>query len=125
MTKQVYRVKKDGRLTKNSDLTLDKEKPIVEEIPANFVDQFVSNRDHTSKNIAKQKPSSVGRQDGLKVTSSDGTGLTGLQTGLIHFARNFGRDQCVTPRSKEMKNKSNFAELLYKYQKISKVKIIG
>ena len=109
MTKQVYRV------------TLDKEKPIVEEIPANFVDQFVSNRDHTSKNIAKQKPSSVGRQDGLKVTSSDGTGLT----GLTHFARNFGRDQCVTPRSKEMKNKSSFAELLYKYRKISKVKIIG
>ena len=25
--KQVYRVKKDGRLNKNSDLTLDKEKP--------------------------------------------------------------------------------------------------
>ena len=122
MTKQVYRVKKDGRLTKNSDLTLDKEKPFVEEIPANFVDQFVSNRDHTSKNIAKQKPSSVGRQDGLKVTSSDGTSL---QTGLIHFARNFGRDQCVTPRSKEMKNKSSFAEFLYKYRKISKVKIIG
>ena len=29
--KQVYRVKKDGRLNKNSDLTLDKEKPVVEE----------------------------------------------------------------------------------------------
>ena len=29
--KQVYRVKKDGRLNKNSDLTLDTEKPIVEE----------------------------------------------------------------------------------------------
>ena len=30
VTKQVYRVKKDGRLTKNSDLTLEKEKPIIE-----------------------------------------------------------------------------------------------
>ena len=29
--KQVYRVKKDGRLNKNSDLTLDKEKLVIEE----------------------------------------------------------------------------------------------
>jgi hypothetical protein len=30
--KQVYRVKNDGRLSKNSDLTLDIEKPIIEKI---------------------------------------------------------------------------------------------
>ena len=60
MTKHVYRVKKDERLTKNSDLTLDKEKPIVEEISASFVDQFIPNTDHTSKNIAEQKSSSAG-----------------------------------------------------------------
>ena len=84
MTKQVYRV------------TLDKEKPIVEEIPANFVDQFVSNRDHTSKNIAEQKLSLAGGQDDLKMTGS-------------------GRSQNVMPRSKEMKKKPSSTELLHKY----------
>ena len=38
--KQVYHVKKDGRLIKNSDLTLDKEKPIVKETSASSVDQM-------------------------------------------------------------------------------------
>jgi len=33
--KQVYRVKRDGRLNKNSDLTLGKEKPVVEEQSVN------------------------------------------------------------------------------------------
>ena len=58
--KQVYRVKRDGRLNKNLDLTLAKEKPVVEEILASFVDPFAPNRDHTSKNIAEQNPSSAG-----------------------------------------------------------------
>ena len=53
--KQVYHVKKDGRLSKNPDLTHDKEKPTVEETSASFVDQIVPNRYHTSKNIAEQK----------------------------------------------------------------------
>ena len=35
--KQVYRVKKDGRLNKNSDLTQDKEKLTVEETSASSV----------------------------------------------------------------------------------------
>ena len=119
MTKHVYRVKKDRRLTKNSDLTVDKEKPIVEEISVSFVDPFVPNIDHTSKNIAEQKSSSAGWQDDLKVTGSDGTGLTGVQTGLISFDRNSHRDQCVTLRSKGTKKKPSFAELLHKYQKIA------
>ena len=62
VTKQVYRVKKDGRLTKNSDLTLDKEKPIVEEISATPVDQIVCNINFASSDIAKQETSSAGGQ---------------------------------------------------------------
>ena len=45
--KQVYRVKKDGRLNKNSDLTQDKEKPTVEETSASSVAQIVPNGDPT------------------------------------------------------------------------------
>ena len=40
MIKQVYRVKKDGRLNKNSDLTHVKEKPTVEEASASSIDQI-------------------------------------------------------------------------------------
>ena len=68
-------------MNKNSDLTLDKEKPIVEKISASLVDPFVPNRDHTSKNIAEQKSSSAGGQVDLKATSSDGTGR--LVVGLL------------------------------------------
>ena len=39
--KQVYRVKRDGRLNKNSDLTLGKEKPVVEEQSVNSIDEIV------------------------------------------------------------------------------------
>ena len=106
-------------MNKNLDLTLGKEKPIVKEISASFVDQFIPNTDHTSKNIAEQKSSSAGWQDDLKVTGSDGTGLTGVQTGLTSFDRNSHRDQCVTLRSKGTKKKPSFAELLHKYQKIA------
>ena len=60
MIKQVYHVKKNGRLTKSSDLTLDKEKPTVEETLANYIDQIVPNGDHTFNNIAEQQSSSAG-----------------------------------------------------------------
>ena len=102
---------------------MDKEKPIVEEISASFVDQFIPNTDHTSKNIVEQKSSSAGGQDDLKVTGSDGTGLTGVQTGLISFDRNSHRDQCVTLRSKGTKKKPSFAELLHKYKKIAEQRL--
>jgi hypothetical protein len=36
--KQVYRVKKDGRLNKNSDLTLDIEKPTIGKSSASSTD---------------------------------------------------------------------------------------
>ena len=117
--KQVYRVKKDGRLNKNSDLTLDKERPTVEETSASFIDHIVPNRDHTSKNIAGQKPSSAGGQEDLKATGSDITGLTSGQTGLTGFAKNSSKDRSVTPRSKGMKKKPSFDELLQNYQKIA------
>ena len=58
--KQVYRVKKDGRLNKNSDLTQDKEKPTVEEISASSVDKIVPDIEHVSNDMAEQQSSSAG-----------------------------------------------------------------
>ena len=52
--KQVYRVKKDGRLNKNSDLTQDKEKPTVEETSASSIDKIVSDIEHVSNDMAEQ-----------------------------------------------------------------------
>ena len=49
--KQVYRVKKDGRLNKNSDLTLDEEKPVVEEQSDSSISKIVPNDDHDSNNV--------------------------------------------------------------------------
>ena len=40
VTKQFYRVKKDGRLSKNSDLTQRIEKSTVEEISASSIEQI-------------------------------------------------------------------------------------
>ena len=49
--KQVYHVKKDGRLNKNSDLTLDEEKPVVEEQSDSSISKIVPNDDHDSNNV--------------------------------------------------------------------------
>jgi hypothetical protein len=49
--KQVYRVKKDSRLNKNSDLTLDIKKPTIEKSSASSTDQIVPN----NNNIAEQR----------------------------------------------------------------------
>ena len=51
--KQVYCVKRDGRLNNNSDLTLNKEKPIVEEQSDSSIGKIVPNDDHDSNNIVK------------------------------------------------------------------------
>ena len=59
--KQVYHVKKDGRLNKNSDLTLDIEKLNIES-SASSTDQIVPNDKHISKNIAEHQSSSAGGQ---------------------------------------------------------------
>jgi len=51
--KQVYYVKRDGRLNNNSDLTLNKEKPIVEEQSNSSIGKIVPSDDHDSNNIVK------------------------------------------------------------------------
>ena len=58
--KQVYHIKKDGRLNKNSDLTLDIEKPHIEKSSASSTDQIVPNDKYVANNIAKQQSCSVG-----------------------------------------------------------------
>jgi hypothetical protein len=55
MIKQVYRVKKDGRLNKHSDLTLDIEKPNIEKSSASSTDQIVPNKEHIANNLAEQQ----------------------------------------------------------------------
>ena len=77
MTKQVYRVKKDEILSKNSDLTQHIEKPTVEETSASSVAQIVPNGDHTSNDIAEQCSNSARRQEKSNHVGSDRTGLTG------------------------------------------------
>ena len=52
--KQVYRVRKDGRLNKNSDLTQDKEKPTVKETSASSIDKIAPDVEHISNNMAEQ-----------------------------------------------------------------------
>ena len=76
--KQVYRVKKDGRLNKNSDLTLDKEKSIIEEQSDSSISKIVPNDDPDSNNVVEQCSSSAGGQDKSNHIGSDRTGLTGL-----------------------------------------------
>ena len=107
--KQVYRVKRDGRLNKNSDLTLDKEKPVVEEQSVNSIDEIVLHDDHGSNNIVEQCSSSAGGQDKSIYIGSDRTGLTSSS------------DQSEPGKSGGAKNriKPTFEELLDKYKKIS------
>ena len=121
VTKQVYRVKKDGRLSKNSDLTQRIEKPTVEKTSASSIEQIAPDVEYIfSNNIAEQKLSSTGGQDDLKVTGSDGTGLTGVSTGLT------GAKTSLTGASSEFGNSSkaknwirpSFKELLAKYEKM-------
>jgi len=120
VTKQVYRVKKDERLSKNSDLTQRIEKPIVEETSASYIEQIAPDVEYVSNNIAEQKPTSIGGQDDLKATGSEGTGvptgttsLTGAKTGLTG-ASNESRNSSKT------KNwiRPSFKELLAKYEKM-------
>jgi len=110
--KQVYRVKRDGRLNKNSDLILDKEKPVVEEQSVNSIDEIVLHDDHGSNNIVEQCSSSAGGQDKSIYIGSDRTGLTGSSDRS---------DRSEPGKSGGAKNriKLTFEELLDKYKKIS------
>jgi hypothetical protein len=58
--KQVYHVKKDGRLNKNLDLTLDIEKSTIEKLSASSTDQVVPNNEHVTNNIDEQQSCSAG-----------------------------------------------------------------
>jgi len=126
VTKQVYRVKKDGRLSKNSDLTQRIEKPIVEETSASYIEQIAPDVEYVSNNIAEQKPTSIGGQDDLKATGSEGTGLTGVPTGLTGTTSLTGAKTGLTGASNESRNSSktknwirpSFKELLAKYEKM-------
>ena len=80
--KQVYCVKRDGRLNKNSDLTLGKEKPVVEEQSVNSIDEIILHDDHGSNNIVEQCSNSAGGQDKKKKADNKSTGLTGHSGGL-------------------------------------------
>ena len=78
MIKQVYCVKKDGRLNKHSDLTQDKEKPTVEETSASSIDKIAPDIEHVSNDMAKQQSSSAwGGQDKKEKASDKPTSLTG------------------------------------------------
>jgi hypothetical protein len=120
--KQVYYIKKDGRLNKNSDLTLDIEKPTIEKSSASSIDQVVPNNEHVINNIVEQQSCSAGGQHDLKVAGSQGTGLIRVLTGRIGLARNSGRSESILPNSKVVKKKPSFAELLHKYQRIAEQK---
>ena len=125
MIKQIYRVKKDGRLNKNSDLTQDKEKPIVEEISASSVDKIVPDIEHVSNDMAEQQSSSAGGQDKKKNIGDNSTGLTSSQMGLTSMPTGLSGTQTgLTSVSSEPKNYSttskkirlSFEELLVKYE---------
>jgi hypothetical protein len=123
--KQVYRVKKDGRLNKNSDLTVDIEKPTIEKSSASSTDQVVPNNEQVANNISEQQSCSAGGQHDLKVAGSHGTCLIGVLTGLTGLARNSGRSESTPPNKKVVKKKPSFAELLHKYQRIVEQKQIN
>ena len=103
MVKQVYRVKKDRRLNKNWDLTLDKEKPTVEQTSASSIDQIVPNSNPASNNLAEQRSSLAGGQGKKKKADSKSSGLTGAPSKSENSSRS--------------KTRPSFKEFLAKYVK--------
>jgi hypothetical protein len=93
--KLVYRVKNDGILNKNSDLTLDIKKPTIEKSSASSTNQIVPNNEHVIKNIAEQRSCSAGRQRDLKMAVSESTSLTGVPTGLTGLTRKSSRAESI------------------------------
>jgi hypothetical protein len=57
-----------------------------------------------------------------KGVGSQGTGLTGVLTGLTGLTRKFDRARSVKPNSQAVRKKPSFAELLHKYQRIAEQK---
>ena len=104
-------------------ITQDKEKPTVEEISTSSVDKIVPDIEHVSNDMAEQQSSSAGGQDDLKATGSDGTGLTGVPTGLTGTTGLTGAKigltgvSCEPESSSKSKIRPSFKELLAKYEK--------
>jgi len=122
--KQVYRVKKDGRLNKNLDLTQDKEKPTIEETSASSIDKIAPDIEHVTNVMAEQLSSSAGRQDKKEKTGNKPTGLTGSQISLTGTPTSLtGTMTGLTSASSEpesstkSKIRPSFKELLAKYEK--------
>ena len=93
-------------------MTLDKEKPIIEETSASSIDQIASDVEHASNVIAEQQLSSAGGQEQKRDARSAETGLTGLETGLTGSSASV-----VENPSNKSKARPSFTELLTKYEK--------
>ena len=68
-------------------MTLDKEKPVVEEQSDSSISKIIPNDDPDSNNVVEQCSSSAGGQDKSNHIGSDRTGLTGVKTGLTASSR--------------------------------------
>jgi hypothetical protein len=84
-------------------LTLDKEKPIVEQTSASSIDQIVPNSNPASNNLAEG-------QGKKKKADSKSSGLIGAMTGLTGVPSKSGN-------SSRSKITPSFKELLAKYVK--------
>jgi len=116
--KQVYRVKKDGRLNKTSDLTLDIEKSNIEELSASSIDQIAPDVEHISNDMAEQESSSAGGKGKKKKADSKSTGLTGSRNGLTGTQTGLTDVSSGSENSSTAINKTrpSFKELLVKYK---------
>jgi len=93
-------------------LTLDKEKPIVEQTSASSIDQIVPNCNPASNNLAEQRPSLAGGQGKKKKADTKSSGLTGAKTGLTGVPSKVGNSSGTKD-----KKRLSFKELLAKYEK--------
>ena len=92
-------------------MTLEKEKPIIEETSASSIDQIASDVEHASNDIAEQQLSSAGGQEQKKDARSAQTGLTGLETGPT------GPSGISKKKSRNnKKERPSFKQLLAKYE---------
>ena len=92
-------------------MTLEKEKPIIEETSASSIDQITSDFEHASNDIAEKQLSSAGGQEQKKDARSAQTDLTGLETGPT------GPSGISKKNSRNNKNeRPSFKQLLAKYE---------
>ena len=113
MIRQVYRVKKDENL-KKKDLAQDKEKLVIQEISARFVDQSVPNDKHVSEKQSCITIKFGWGQDRSKTVRAIETGLADLKISLGDFSGK-KNEESFKLKSK-VKTKPCWEELLSKYQ---------